>query len=201
MTKKNGLPCKKCGTSEWSANGSCKKCKNDSGRRWRQENPNEARELDRERRNKYREKRAEYDKLYRITHPDKMAEKAERAKRNGRLSDRKKEYNRKWVQNNPEKNAAKKNRYRTRKTAAGGSYTADEFKALCNHYGNKCLRCGRENVKLTPDHVLPVIKGGSSNINNIQPLCSSCNSAKGGRHIDYRPDAGPLRWLQAKLFG
>lgn len=106
-----------------------------------------------------------------------------------------------WRKENPEKVNAIKNIRRTQKTLAGGSYTAGEFKELCAHYGNKCLRCGRNNIKLTADHILPVAKGGTSNIDNIQPLCVSCNSAKNARHIDYRPDAGPLRWIQAKLFG
>lgn len=111
------------------------------------------------------------------------------------------EADRRWARANLDKCTAKMNRYRTRQTEAGGSYTDGEWQALCAHYGNKCLRCGRDDVKLTFDHILPVSKGGSSDISNGQPLCKSCNSAKGDRHIDYRPDAGPLRWLQCKLFG
>ncbi len=123
---------------------------------------------------------------------------------------------RQWKQSNPQKVADKekewrhanrskvnaiKNRRRTRKTEAGGSFTAEEFNALCTHYGNRCLCCNRGNVKLTADHIKPVSKGGTSNIDNVQPLCGPCNSRKKDRHIDYRPDAGPIRWLQAKLFG
>jgi 5-methylcytosine-specific restriction endonuclease McrA len=39
---------------------------------------------------------------------------------------------------------------------------------------------------LTEDHVVPLSLGGSNDIDNIQPLCKSCNSSKRGRHIDYR---------------
>ena len=94
-------------------------------------------------------------------------------------------YNIKWDKENPEKVAAKHARRRTRKAGGGGSYTGDEFIELCDYYGNICLCCGLER-KLTADHVIPVKHLGSSNIDNIQPLCKSCNSGKGTKTIDYR---------------
>lgn len=107
----------------------------------------------------------------------------------------------KWARANAAAVNAKNNRYDTRKTAAGGSYTAAEWKCLIEHYGNKCLCCGRTDVKLTADHIIPISKGGASNIENIQPLCGPCNSGKCDRTIDYRPDSGLSRWIQRKLFG
>lgn len=80
--------------------------------------------------------------------------------------------------------------YRTRNTGAGGSYTAAEWKALLKRYGNQCLCCGRTDVRLTADHIIPVSQGGTSNIDNIQPLCASCNSRKHDKVIDYRPAEG-----------
>jgi len=74
---------------------------------------------------------------------------------------------------------------KTRKTAAGGSYTVEEWDALCKKHNGRCLRCGKKK-KLTADHVIPVKLGGTSNIDNIQPLCGPCNSAKGAKVIDYR---------------
>ena len=78
--------------------------------------------------------------------------------------------------------------YRAKKNGGGGSFTVEEFETLCNFYDNKCLCCGTPaHIKpLTADHVVPVSKYGSSYIENIQPLCQSCNSSKGDKTIDYR---------------
>ena len=62
------------------------------------------------------------------------------------------------------------------------------------------LCCGRGDVELTADHIVPISKGGSSDISNIQPLCSACNSAKRDRVVDYRPDKGAGLWKQESLF-
>jgi 5-methylcytosine-specific restriction endonuclease McrA len=74
---------------------------------------------------------------------------------------------------------------RTRKTAAGGAYTSEQWIALCDKYHHKCLCCN-ESKPLTADHVIPVSKGGTSWIENIQPLCLSCNCRKGEKTTDYR---------------
>lgn len=96
-----------------------------------------------------------------------------------------KEKSRLYAINNPEIYRAASAKRRTKITKAGGSFTPAEFKALCNKYGNKCLCCGKK-TKLEADHVIPVELGGSSNIENIQPLCKPCNSKKHTRSTDFR---------------
>ena len=87
-----------------------------------------------------------------------------------------------------ERRQAKRARRSTHKTQAGGAFTIREWKALKAHYSYACLCCGRKEpeIKLTADHVIPVSKGGTSNIDNIQPLCLSCNDSKGAKTLDYR---------------
>jgi 5-methylcytosine-specific restriction endonuclease McrA len=68
------------------------------------------------------------------------------------------------------------------------AYTIIEWQALKEKYNHTCLRCGKAEpeIKLTVDHILPISKDGNNTIDNIQPLCSSCNSSKGATFIDYR---------------
>lgn len=43
-----------------------------------------------------------------------------------------------------------------------------------------CARCGSTD-DLTVDHVVPVSRGGSDDIDNLRALCLRCNSSKGAR--------------------
>lgn len=75
---------------------------------------------------------------------------------------------------------------RARERGASGTITAEEWKDLLDRYDYKCLCCGKTGIKLTLDHIMPLAMGGNHTIDNAQCLCSSCNSKKGVRHIDYR---------------
>lgn len=92
---------------------------------------------------------------------------------------------RKWRQANPANKRASEQNRRARKRGNGGNFTPEEWEALCVKYDHHCLACGKQKP-LTVDHVVPLILGGRNDISNIQPLCLSCNAAKGGRTIDYR---------------
>ncbi len=74
------------------------------------------------------------------------------------------------------------NSYRRReaKRIFGNAHTESEWVALKEKYKLTCPSCGKAEpeIKLTRDHIIPLSKGGSDSIENIQPLCKSCNCKK-----------------------
>jgi len=66
-----------------------------------------------------------------------------------------------------------------------GKHTKEEWETLKSLF-SCCPRCGGDGEPVK-DHIIPIYKGGSDGIDNLQPLCKQCNSQKGPETIDYRP--------------
>lgn len=49
--------------------------------------------------------------------------------------------------------------------------------------GFACVTCGvQKNLSL--DHIKPEVLGGESTLENLQTMCTSCNSSKGARYVE-----------------
>lgn len=69
----------------------------------------------------------------------------------------------------------------------GGFHSKGEWENLKAQYNWTCPSCkeSEPKISLTKDHIISVLKGGSNNIENIQPLCRPCNSRKRSKCIKY----------------
>jgi 5-methylcytosine-specific restriction endonuclease McrA len=81
----------------------------------------------------------------------------------------------------------KRNRTKRLLVRDGKSHTFAEWELLKKQYGNTCPCCMKSEpvIKLTKDHIIPIIKGGTDCIENIQPLCQPCNSMKHTKIIKF----------------
>ena len=66
-----------------------------------------------------------------------------------------------------------------------GRHTKLEWLRMISFFQKRCVSCGKK-CRITKDHIIPINKGGSDSIDNIQPLCKKCNKKKRELIIDYR---------------
>lgn len=122
---------------------------------------------------------------WRAKHPDKTKSYRERYLSVPENKDTVRRAIAKWKDSNRDRlNAAGQRRRANAPTAI----SVVSWRSMKQFYEATCLKCGRREpeIKLTQDHVRPLVKGGAHVIQNIQPLCISCNSTKFTSTIDYR---------------
>jgi 5-methylcytosine-specific restriction endonuclease McrA len=90
-----------------------------------------------------------------------------------------------WRKANPQRVADTNRRHRALKMGGPGYVDPADWLALCDAVGNRCLACGATGA-LEQDHVIPLSRGGLHVIENLQPLCRSCNARKHTQATDYR---------------
>ena len=79
---------------------------------------------------------------------------------------------------------SKQMRHHANKTL--GIINSDLWKIKCEILNNQCQLCKAymSNNLVSVDHIIPVVKGGTHEISNLQPLCKSCNSRKGSKSME-----------------
>lgn len=87
--------------------------------------------------------------------------------------------------------ASKRRRYRAKvkKRKKHASLTDQEWTDLKLWWGG-CAYCGRNNIRMTKDCVIPCARGGIYVVCNVVPACPECNGSKGSR--------GVFSWMRAK---
>lgn len=80
---------------------------------------------------------------------------------------------------------AQKRAKRLKAARKKATHTIGEWIALVEEFRGKCVRCFCECHSPVKDHIVPIYQGGSDGINNIQPLCHRCNSAKGPERTNW----------------
>jgi 5-methylcytosine-specific restriction endonuclease McrA len=65
-----------------------------------------------------------------------------------------------------------------------GTFKKQEWEEMKKLYNYTCPCCDKKEpeIKLTIDHIIPLSKGGTNTIDNIQPLCLKCNCKKNNKH-------------------
>ncbi len=79
-----------------------------------------------------------------------------------------------------------------------GTHEQWEWWRLMCYYGKVCAQCGSRE-RIHKDHIVPVSKGGSNGLENLQPLCIGCNLSKSDRTADYWWDNG--EWVEVVRLG
>lgn len=160
----------------------CKQCMNISTVKNKREKSDYYNQKARERRAANPEKYRERDRKYNQT-PKRKAYARQHAIDN---RDRKNQTRNEWLHRTG--NIKIYNHNRRAALLAGGTYTQEEWEDLVAFWENKCIKCGivLPTNKMTPDHVIPLKLGGLNIIDNIQPMCKSCNCSKQKKTTDYR---------------
>ncbi len=57
-------------------------------------------------------------------------------------------------------------------------------KNILRRDGHRCMYCGRGDLTLTIDHVMPISRGGEDSWENLVCACVKCNNRKGDRTPD-----------------
>jgi 5-methylcytosine-specific restriction endonuclease McrA len=160
----------------------CKSCHAKLVKNWQIKNSERFSDANKRWKREHKKERAEHAKKLAHKYPERVHANAKRSR------ERHPEASRNWRKNNKDKIRNYTATRKARLAGNGGNLTVEEWNAILDFYDHKCLCCGRGDVKLTIDHVIPIFHGGKHSADNVQPLCGSCNSRKKDKHIDYRKE-------------
>lgn len=168
-----GEPCKRGHVSERQvSNFACLECKNEKRKEFARRNPDAVSRANKKHYYANHDRMLARAAAYSKAHPEKNRENAL-----------------KQYRKNPARYAAYSRNRKARKKAAEGTHTAAEISALYQRQSGKCANCATSLKRgYHADHIVPLVRGGSNWISNIQLLCPPCNLSK--KALD------PIEWAQ-----
>lgn len=160
-----GKPCKYGHSCERFVSGQCVICASESLKKYQNDNREKINEYARKRAKKHAAKINAYRDTWAAKNPDKIKAYAKTHKTRHRESINAKNANR-----------------RAMIRLAEGSFTPKQIQEKINYQRGRCANCTEKLLgKYHIDHVMPLSKGGSNYITNIEILCPGCNIAKSAR--------------------
>lgn len=178
--------CAKCGSdangfyaNSKSADGLqswCKKCHCKVARAWEQRNPDRVRATRIRSRIRAKTRQPEYRRMQRLANLEHRREKDRlfREKNKERINAQLRAY----FKRNPEVGRVASRAHRAMARDCIGTHTKEEIYELFRMQNGLCAHCSSELAKYHGDHIIPLSKGGSNWIENIQLLCPACNIRK-----------------------
>lgn len=128
--------------------------------------------------------RKKYTHEYYLVHKEHKTKIAIEWSRNNK--DKRKIIKDRWRAKNKERTNFLSRMYHYRKKNAEGKITLEQSKWLYSRF-TLCPYCNK-NKPNTIDHVIPLSKGGTNNMDNLLPVCVSCNSKKGDKSlVEWKP--------------
>ncbi len=61
-------------------------------------------------------------------------------------------------------------------------YSVREY--LLEKWGRECAYCGKKDVPLQVEHIIPKARGGSNRVSNLSLACECCNQKKGSKPVE-----------------
>lgn len=154
----------------------CKLCRDAKNKAWFLKNKEAHNKRSTENYHKNKERHAERCKAWAIANRDKMRAYVKKYY----AANKEKEAVRrlKYEQQNPAQMKVNRATRRARKLGAVGSHTKAQVLSLLDRQRGRCAACKKTLKQYHADHVIPLARGGTNYIENIQILCPSCNSKK-----------------------
>lgn len=113
--------------------------------------------------------------------PDKVREKYRRYTEKNRQKVR--DWGKGYRERNAERIAIRQAFRKSLRRTRDGAASQEQIAAHKQRHGKRCAMC-HARAKTTLDHIIPVAKGGTHTLRNIQWLCQPCNSSKGAKPME-----------------